>query len=104
MNEALIPVFERIEPNIRTALARVYARRYSLTELAELDAFFATPTGMRYASDSLTIMNDPEMTATMATVMEDAMAAIIQGAADAATEAAADAATAMTAVSAAAKY
>lgn len=94
MNEAMIPIFERIEPPIRAAIARIYARRYSLSELGELDAFFATPTGARYAEDSLTLMNDPEMVQTMASMMGELMPAIMGAAMDQATAAGADAAAA----------
>lgn len=94
MTEAMIPIFERIEPPIRAAIARIYARRYSLSELGELDAFFATPTGARYAEDSLTLMNDPEMVQTMASMMGELMPAIMGAAMDQATAAGADAAAA----------
>ena len=101
MNEALIPVFERIEPPIRAAIARIYARRYSLTELGELDAFFATPTGARYAEDSLTLMNDPEMVQTMASMMVELMPALMDAAMDQANATGADAAAAAAAAAAA---
>lgn len=94
MTEAMIPIFERIEPPIRAAIARIYARRYSLSELGELDAFFATPTGARYAEDSLTLMNDPEMVQTMASMMGELMPAIMGAAMDQATAAGADVAAA----------
>lgn len=99
MNDVMLPIFERMEPPIRAALTRVYARRYSVVELNELDTFFSTPTGARYAADSITIMNDPEMVQAMATVMGDIMPALMGAAmdpanADAATTAAADAAAA----------
>ena len=76
MNEVMLPIFERIEPPIRMALARIYARRYSLAELGELDAFFATPTGARYAADSMTLMNDPEMVQAMASVVGELLTAV----------------------------
>ena len=108
LNASMLSTFERIEPSVREALSRVYARRYSLDELNELDAFFATPTGSRYAGDSLTLMNDPEIVAVMGRVVEESMSSAaphIADAADAAAAAAAaDAAAAATAVSAAAKY
>lgn len=105
MNAALLPIFERIEPPMRAAIARIYARRYDLTQLGELDAFFSTPTGAAYAADSLMLMNDPEMVAAMqastleimsaiptliGTAMEDA--GLAEAAADAAAEAATSAA------------
>lgn len=102
MNDIMLPIFERMEPPIRTALTRVYARRYSVIELNELDSFFATPTGARYAADSITIMNDPEMVQAMATVMGDLMPALMGAAMDPANAGAAAAATDAAAAAAAA--
>lgn len=92
LTSALASTFERVEPGIRSAMTRVYARRYSLTELNELDAFFATPTGSRYAADSITLMNDPEMVAAMAEMIDDVAGADTAEAAAEAAAAAADAA------------
>ena len=69
MTEAMLPMYEAMEPPLRAALARIYARRYDATQLGELEAFFSTPTGQAYAADSLTLMNDPEMVAAMAEAM-----------------------------------
>ncbi len=77
MNAVLGPIFERIEPPLRTAIARIYARRYDLAQLAELEAFFSTPTGAAYAADSLTLMNDPEMVAAMQGSMGEIMGALM---------------------------
>lgn len=77
MNAVLAPIFDRIEPPLRSAIARVYARRYDLTQLAELEAFFSTPTGAAYASDSLTLMSDPEMIAAMQGSMGEMMGALM---------------------------
>lgn len=64
-NAVMLPIMERMEPPVRAAIARIYARRYTLTQLGELEAFFSTPTGSAYAADSLTLMSDPEMVATI---------------------------------------
>ena len=55
-----------VEPDVRDALAHALARRFDASELAQLDAFFTTPTGARYASESMLLGTDPEMTAAMA--------------------------------------
>lgn len=107
MNAVLLPIFERIEPPMRVAIARIYARRYDVAQLGELEAFFSTPTGSAYAADSLTIMNDPEMVAAMQAATLEIMSAIPQmlGVAmseGAAAEAAAAAAAAADAVASAA--
>ena len=49
------------EPSVRDALAHAYARRFTVAQLAELDHFFATPTGKAYVADSLTLMMSPDM-------------------------------------------
>lgn len=109
MNAALLPIFERIEPPMRAAIARIYARRYDLTQLGELDAFFSTPTGAAYAADSLMLMNDPEMVAAMQASTLEIMSAIPTligaamgdaGLAEAAADTAAEAATSAAAIKA----
>ncbi len=48
-----------LEPGMREGLAQSYAKRFSVTELAELNRFFATPTGGAFASESMLLMMDP---------------------------------------------
>jgi len=50
-----------VEPRLRTGLARAYAARYDQTELAAIDAFFATPAGRRFAGELLPIFADPQV-------------------------------------------
>lgn len=104
LNASIAGLFDEVEPRVREALALVYARRYTLSELNELDAFFSTPIGSRYAADSLTLMNDPEMMAVMASLMDETMASIAPGTADAASDAAAGAAAAAAPVDALGKF
>lgn len=54
-----------MEPLLRDAMIRVYARRYSAVQLRELESFFQTPTGTAFARDSLTMMNQPEVRSAM---------------------------------------
>jgi len=49
------------EPAMRDGLASAYAKRFTAPQLAELNAFFATPTGKAYAADSMVIFMDPEV-------------------------------------------
>ncbi|SNS98736.1 hypothetical protein SAMN06295912_12834 [Sphingomonas laterariae] len=51
----------RLEPQIQDAMAAAYARRFTLDQLADIQRFFATPTGSLYASESMLLMSDPEM-------------------------------------------
>ncbi|QPQ54949.1 DUF2059 domain-containing protein [Allosphingosinicella flava] len=52
-----------MEPEMRSALMRAYARRFQVQELLDMKAFFETPTGRRYATESVLIMQDPEVLA-----------------------------------------
>ncbi|MGO4168239.1 DUF2059 domain-containing protein [Novosphingobium sp. YAF33] len=64
MNE-MIPLMTQVEPDIRDGLTQAYAGRYTTTQLGELNAFFATPTGKAYAADSYLVMMSPEVMAKM---------------------------------------
>jgi len=46
---------------VREGLASAYAKRFTATQLTELNSFFATPTGKAYAADSMVIFMDPEV-------------------------------------------
>lgn len=54
-------VFATLEPGVRDGLAKAYASRFEENELAALNAFFATPAGAKYASQSLVINTDPQV-------------------------------------------
>ncbi|MEL7730055.1 DUF2059 domain-containing protein [Citromicrobium bathyomarinum] len=54
-------VFATLEPGVRDGLAKAYASRFDATELAELQAFFATPVGAKYARQSMVINTDPQV-------------------------------------------
>ncbi|WP_033075490.1 DUF2059 domain-containing protein [Sphingopyxis sp. MWB1] len=50
-------------PGLFDAMARAYARRFTVAEMGEVEAFFATPTGQKYAVESVQVMNDPDVAA-----------------------------------------
>jgi len=55
-----------IEPLYREGLSKAYAARFDEAQLADIGAFFATPTGRAYAGESMKLMADPQvMGATM---------------------------------------
>ncbi|OCC24077.1 hypothetical protein MB02_09780 [Croceicoccus estronivorus] len=62
-------VMGRLEPDMRAGLARAYASRFSERQLAELNDFFATPTGALYAEQSMMIFLDPQVTESMQKLM-----------------------------------
>ncbi len=59
----------QIEPGYRAGLARAYAVRFTQEELADLDAYFSTPTGAKYAGESMLIYTDPQVMASMNEMM-----------------------------------
>lgn len=56
-------------PSLVEATAQAYARRFSVTELRDLQTFFSTPTGQRFATENLMVATDPAMTAWQVRVM-----------------------------------
>jgi hypothetical protein len=50
-----------IEPTVREALAKIYARKYSAQELADMNSFFATPSGAAFAGNFWATFTDKEM-------------------------------------------
>jgi len=62
-------VMGRLEPEMRAGLAEAYAARFTTGELQELNAFFATPAGAHYASESMLIWVDPAVTAKMEAIV-----------------------------------
>ncbi|MEO1730327.1 MAG: DUF2059 domain-containing protein, partial [Pseudomonadota bacterium] len=50
-------------------LARAYAVRFTEEELADLDAYFATEVGKKYAAESFLIFSDPQVMSAMNEMM-----------------------------------
>ncbi len=69
-------VVVKIEPSYRAGLARAYAVRFSEEELTDLNAYFATPVGQKYASESFLIFADPQVMASMNEMMPAVMKAM----------------------------
>lgn len=65
MFKAMQGMVAEFEPVMKGGLARAYARRFDATQLAELNTFFATPTGKVFAENSMLIFTDPEIMNTM---------------------------------------
>lgn len=64
-------LMSRFEPEIREGLAEAYAERFSPNQLAELNGFFATPTGRAYAAESMVIFMDPKVMTRMQAFMPE---------------------------------
>jgi hypothetical protein len=50
-----------MEPGMRKAMAELYAIRFTSTELAAIEAFFATEAGTKYARESISMASDPRL-------------------------------------------
>lgn len=53
------------EPAMREALAKAYARRFTVEQLTDLQRFFSSPTGRTFAVESFTLASDPELVKSM---------------------------------------
>ena len=67
--EMVSGIVAKIEPSYRAGLARAYAVRFTEAELADLDAYFATPVGSKYAAESFLIFADPQVMSAMNEMM-----------------------------------
>ena len=63
-----------MEPSVKSAMAQMYAVYFDERELADIDAFFSTPSGAAYARKSFSMSSDPRMMGammqSMPTIME----------------------------------
>jgi len=60
MMEEIGKVLLAFEPELRETMAKMYARRFTKTELTDLAAFLRTPSGKSFASQLMSMMSDPE--------------------------------------------
>lgn len=60
-------------PRMMDAMARAYARRFTASQLDEIAAFFRTPTGRLYVTQSMTLMSDPDVQASQRAMMEESL-------------------------------
>lgn len=60
-------------PGMMDAMTRAYARRFTVPQMGEMQAFFETPTGQIYMDQAATIMSDPDVAAWQRQVMADSM-------------------------------
>lgn len=72
--ERTIAMTKAAMPAMLDAMARAYARRFTLDQLETIDGFFQTPAGRAYAELAPSIMSDPDVLAAQRKMMTDAMA------------------------------
>lgn len=58
-------LLDAIEPAYREGMARALTRRFNEAEMRELLAFFATPTGGKFAKQSFLVQYDPQLMGVM---------------------------------------
>jgi hypothetical protein len=76
MSEEMGKLMDGLEPRVRVALGKSFARRFTLQQLNDLDAFFATPSGSAFAKDYLLTFMDPEMMQEMSAATPEIMRAM----------------------------
>jgi hypothetical protein len=74
MFSAMIPLFEKIEPDLRDGLALSLQSKFSQAQLEDLKSFFATPTGASFASQQMLLFTDPAVMGKMQAQMPKIMA------------------------------
>jgi Uncharacterized protein conserved in bacteria (DUF2059) len=77
----MVDLMSKMEPSVRDGLAEAYASHFSQSQLGELEAFFATPTGNAYAAQSMLVYTDPAVMNRMQAMFPEivkAMPAIMQ--------------------------
>ncbi|HEX9805279.1 MAG TPA: hypothetical protein VGA34_00155 [Alteraurantiacibacter sp.] len=82
ITKTMADMYGQMEPFLRDGLTRAYAARFSDQQLADVNAFFATPSGAFYASEHLLVYSDPQtMSAVMQAmpIMFDAMPVMLAG-------------------------
>jgi hypothetical protein len=76
MFEEMGKIFDGMEPRIRAALARAFARKFTLQQLGDFNAFFATPSGAVFAREYLMTFMDQEMMQEMMSFTPELMKAL----------------------------
>ncbi|ATY32997.1 DUF2059 domain-containing protein [Sphingomonas psychrotolerans] len=76
MGEEMGKVMDKLEPRVRAAVGKAFARRFTLQQLSDMDVFFATPSGAAFAKDYLLTFMDPEMLQEMSASMPEMMRAM----------------------------
>lgn len=73
MMDEMVKLMTAMEPEIRTALTKIYARKFTVQQLTEMNAFFATNTGSIFARDYMMVFVDPEMMQSMMSMVPEMM-------------------------------
>jgi len=87
MRIGMTAAMNAMEPGMRDGMAQAYAVHFTATELADVAAFFATPSGATYARKSYSLASDPRIMSAAMSALPEMMAgfAAMQAEMDAAT-------------------
>lgn len=69
MGEEMGPLMGRMEPSLRTGMARALARRFDPQQLNDFNVFFATPSGKAFGEQFISLFADPEIMGEMMKMM-----------------------------------
>lgn len=70
---AMADMMDGFEPRVRDALTRAYARKFETGELNEINGFFKTPAGGKFAGEYMSMFMDPEIMNEMMGLMPEMM-------------------------------
>lgn len=76
MMDEMVTLMTSMEPAIRDALVNIYARKFTVAQLGEMNRFFATDTGSAFARDYMMVFVDPEMMESMMSMVPQMMQAM----------------------------
>ncbi|QTD54623.1 DUF2059 domain-containing protein [Parasphingorhabdus cellanae] len=74
--DEMVDLMITMEPAVREALTNIYARKFTVGQLTEMNDFFATDTGSAFARDYMMVFVDPEMMQSMMTMVPEMMQAM----------------------------
>ncbi|MEP2101028.1 MAG: DUF2059 domain-containing protein [Parasphingorhabdus sp.] len=74
--DEMVNIMITMEPSVRKALTNIYARKFTVGQLNEMNGFFATDTGSAFARDYMMVFVDPEMMQSMMTMVPEMMQAM----------------------------
>lgn len=76
MSQEMGSVMARMEPRVRAGLGRAFARKFTVQQLNDMNAFFISPSGKAFADEYLALFADPEMMTEMTAMAPEMMKAM----------------------------
>lgn len=76
MMEEMGKIMGDLEPQMREAIAGIYAKRFTVGELRDIATFFRTPSGKNFGRQMIPMMADPDYVSAMTAVMPKVMQAM----------------------------